>query len=522
MKLCSTGCTNVQRTQGKGSGYVKKRESGILMGISSLPGKYGIGDFGKEAYGFVDFLERSAQSYWQILPLGPTGFGDSPYQSFSAFAGNPYFIDLDELVEIGFLEKSDIDSAGFAEDSRVDYSHIYKEKYRLLRLAFEKSKKALGNTLAEFYDDHSWWLREFSVFMAIKDSQGGKAWSEWDEDLKHIGSPEVQEFEKKESDRIDFWIFTQYFFLKQWLKLKLYANDKGIKIIGDLPIYVSEDSSDLWANPKYFKLDEDLKPITVAGVPPDYFTAKGQLWGNPIYDWSALEESGYDFWIKRIKQSILLYDTIRIDHFRGFESFWEVPYGAEDAVNGKWTKGPGMKLFNKIAQVFGDVDIIAEDLGFQTEEVVELIKATGFPGMKILQFAFDPEGDNDYLPHNHDKNCIVYTGTHDNRTVRDWIETAPKDSREYAIQYLKLDDDEEGYNWGLIRGAWGTNAYLAIAQMQDFLDLGEEGRMNEPATLGQNWTWRVLKEQLTDKLADRISRLTWIYRRCKDDQPRES
>lgn len=522
MKTCSTGCTNVHQTQNKGSGFVKKRESGILLGISSLPGKYGIGDFGKEAYDFVDFLEKSAQRYWQILPLGPTGYGDSPYQSFSAFAGNPYFIDLDELLKLGLLTKSDIYSAGFAENGRVDYSHLYKEKYRLLRLAFEKSKGSLEGALAGFYEEHSWWLREFSVFMAIKDSQGGKGWSEWDEDLKHVDSPKVLEFEKRESEGISFWIFTQYFFLKQWLKLKSYANDKGIKIIGDLPIYVSEDSSDLWAYPEYFKLDEELKPITVAGVPPDYFTAKGQLWGNPIYDWDALEESGYDFWIKRIKQSILLFDTIRIDHFRGFESFWEVPSGAEDAVNGKWTKGPGMKLFNRIAQVFGDVDIIAEDLGFQTEEVVDLIKATGFPGMKILQFAFDPEGDNDYLPHNHDRNCIVYTGTHDNKTVRDWIKTAPKDSREYAIEYLKLDDNDEGYNWGLIRGAWGTNAYLAIAQMQDFLDLGMEGRMNEPATLGQNWTWRVQKEQLTDKLAKRISRLTWIYRRGKDDQPRES
>lgn len=522
MKVCSTGCTYVQLINNKGSGYVKKRESGILLGISSLPGKYGIGDFGKEAYGFVDFLERSSQRYWQILPLGPTSYGDSPYQGFSAFAGNPYFIDLDELVELGLLTMSDIESAGFEENNRVDYSLLYIEKYRLLRLAFDNSKSSLASTLAEFYSEHIWWLREFSLFMAIKDSQGSKGWSEWDKDLRHIDSPKVLEFEKKEADRINFWIFTQYFFLKQWLRLKRYANAKGIKIIGDLPIYVSEDSSDLWANPKYFKLDKDLKPITVAGVPPDYFTAKGQLWGNPIYDWNTLEKSSYDFWINRIKQSILLFDTIRIDHFRGFESFWEVPYGAEDAVNGKWTKGPGMKLFDKIAQVFGDVDIIAEDLGFQTDEVVELIKATGFPGMKILQFAFDPESDNDYLPHNHDRNCIVYTGTHDNKTVRDWIETAPKISREYAVEYLKLDDEEEGYSWGMIRGAWGTNAYLAIAQMQDFLDLGVEGRMNEPATLGNNWTWRVLKEQLTDKLAERISRLTWIYRRCKDDQSRES
>ena len=512
----------MQPKQNKGSVSVKKRESGILLGISSLPGKYGIGDFGKEAYSFVDFLEKSNQKNWQILPLGPTGFGDSPYQSFSAFAGNPYFIDLDELVSLGYITKEELRVAGFVENNRVDYSILYNEKYKLLRRAYQNSKETLKDALDDFSLEHSWWLREFSVFMAIKDSHGGKSWSEWDARLKRINSPEVTRFEEEETDRIRFWVFTQYFFLKQWLKLKKYANSKGIKIIGDLPIYVAEDSSDLWANPEYFKLDEELKPKTVAGVPPDYFTAKGQLWGNPIYDWEALEASGYDFWIKRIKQSILLFDTIRIDHFRGFEAYWEVPYGAEDAVNGKWIKGPGMKLFRRIEQVFGKVDIIAEDLGFQTDEVVELIRDTGFPGMKILQFAFDPEGDNDYLPHNHDRNCIIYTGTHDNKTVRDWIETAPAASREYAIEYLKLDDVEEGYSWGLIRGAWGTNAYLAIAQMQDFLDLGVEGRMNEPATLGQNWTWRVLKEQLSDKLAERISRLTWIYRRGKDDQSRES
>lgn len=492
------------------------------MAVSSLPGKYGIGDFGSEAYEFVDFLEKADQKNWQILPLGITGFGDSPYQSFSAFAGNPYFIDLDELVKLGFLSENEISSAGFEESSRVDYGKLHTEKYKLLRMAYEAGKHKLKPKLEKFLREHGWWLREFVLFMAIKDYHENKPWTEWIGEFKNFSSDQVLDFEKREKDKIFFWVFTQYFFLEHWLKLKKYANSKGINIIGDLPIYVSADSSDLWANPKLFKLDDGFLPITVAGVPPDYFTAKGQLWGNPIYDWDVLDETGYEFWVRRIRHSMVLFDTIRIDHFRGFEAFWEVPYGSEDAVNGKWTKGPGMKLFNRIHEVFGEVDIIAEDLGFQSEEVVELINQTGFPGMRILQFAFDPEGDSDYLPHNHERNCIVYTGTHDNKTVRDWIETAPEASREYAIEYLKLEKEIEGYSWGMIRGAWGSNAYLAIAQMQDFLDMGEEGRMNEPATLGKNWSWRVRKEDLSGQMAERIARLTWIYRRGSDVQPRES
>lgn len=522
MKMCLTGCVVNASKICEGCELVKKRESGILLAISSLPGKYGIGDFGVEAYNFVDFLEKAGQKNWQILPLGITGFGDSPYQSFSAFAGNPYFIDLDEFVKLGFLTEKDIESADFTQTSRVDFGKLYIEKYRLLRKAYSNGAAKLMPRLKSFYKENSWWLREFALFMAIKDSHDNKPWTEWDEEFLSFGSRDVLQYESGNKLSIFFWVFTQYFFLQQWLELKAYANEKGIKIIGDLPIYVAADSSDLWANPEYFKLDENYLPTTIAGVPPDYFTATGQLWGNPIYKWDALEKSGYDFWIRRIRHSMVLYDTIRIDHFRGFEAFWEVPFGSVDAVNGVWTKGPGMKLFKKISEVFGDVDIIAEDLGFQTGEVVKLIEETGFPGMRILQFAFDPIGDSDYLPHNHQRNCIVYTGTHDNKTVKDWIETAPADSRDYAVEYLKLDEISEGYSWGMIRGAWGTNAYLAIAQMQDFLDLGEEGRMNEPATIGTNWSWRVKRVELTDELAERIARLTWIYRRGKNVQPRES
>ena len=493
---------------------MKKRESGILLSVSSLPGEYGIGDFGNEAYQFVDFLHHSKQRYWQILPLGVTGYGDSPYQCISSFAGNPYFIDLDELVGKGYLLKEEILQEKLnSNPERVEYGKLYHGKYRLLRLAYQRGKGELWPQLESFYGDNMDWLREFALFMTIKDLQGNKAWQLWDEDFKDFKSGAVEEIEESERDRFFFWVFTQFFFLNQWEQLKKYANRKGIKIIGDLPIYVSADSSDLWANPSLFKLDKNLEPTTVAGVPPDYFTATGQLWGNPVYDWDAVEAEDYSFWISRINHSFKLYDTLRIDHFRGFESFWEVPAGSVNAVNGRWVKGPGMKLFNRIRQELGELDIIAEDLGFQTDQVVKLINDTGFPGMKILQFAFDPEGDSDYLPHNHERNSVVYTGTHDNKTVRDWIDTAPEKEKKFAVKYLKLDDENEGYNWGLIRGAWCSGAYLSIAQMQDFLDLGEESRMNTPATLGRNWTWRVKKSDLNQKLSKRIADLTRTYRR---------
>ncbi len=496
---------------------MKKRVSGILMPISSLPGRFGIGDFGKGAYDFVDFLESSRQKNWQILPLGITGYGDSPYQSFSAYAGNPYFIDLNEFIVDSYLTEEDLKGYPLGDDPRwVDYEKLYFNKYPLLRIAFERSYDDVRVDLEDYYLRNSHWLREFSIFMAIKEVHEGKSWLLWDENYKNYNSKDVEEFERQNKKKIDFWVFTQFHFQKQWLKLKEYANSKEIKIIGDLPIYVSEDSSDVWAHPEYFKLDEEFAPITVAGVPPDYFTATGQLWGNPIYDWQIMEEKGYDFWIKRVAHSFDIYDTLRIDHFRGFEAYWEVPYGSENAVNGRWVKGPGLKLFNKIKEALGELDIIAEDLGFQTPEVVQLIQDTGFPGMKILQFAFDPVGDSDYLPHNHERNSIVYTGTHDNKTVRDWYETAPEDELNYAIKYLKLDEIE-GYSWGLIRGAWGSNAYLAIAQIQDFLDLGEEARLNTPSTIGNNWTWRVQQESLNKELSDRIKELTLLYRRGKID-----
>ena len=492
---------------------MKSRSSGILMPISSLPSEYGIGDFGKEAYSFVDFLVRANQKKWQILPLGMTGYGDSPYQCFSAFAGNPYYIDLDELIEHSYLTKEDVLNTDLGNDRNyVDYGKLYKNKMTLLRKAYNNVDQSIMRPLTEFYNVNKIWLREFAIFMALKEHNDNKSWNTWDDAYKYSNSDSVVEFERNNQKEIYFWIFTQYFFLKQWLELKEYANKNNIKIIGDLPIYVAEDSSDAWANPKYFNLNKNLMPNTIAGCPPDSFSDKGQLWGNPIYNWANIEESGYIWWVDRIRHSFKLYDSLRIDHFRGFDAYWEIKHGSENAINGKWIKGPGIKLFKSIKDNLGDLDIIAEDLGLNSEGLQELLKDTGFPNMKVLQFAFDNKGDSDYLPHNYNRNCVVYTGTHDNYPANAWFEFAPEDEVGFAMKYLKLDM-VEGLNWGFIRGAWSSPSYLAIAQMQDFLGLGKESRTNQPSTLGNNWTWRINKPDLTAELAERIADLTLIYRR---------
>ncbi len=490
-----------------------QRSSGILLHISSLPGEYGIGDFGKEAYRFVDFLEEAGVKNWQILPLGITGYGDSPYQSFSAFAGNPYFIDLDKLISIKLITKEEVMEAKLnSNPEKVDYGHLYDKKMKLLRLAYKRGKDLLKQELDTFYEREYTWLQEFSLYMAIKEHHGQKSWLDWEPEFRIWQSEKVKNFEKENGDAMGFWIFTQYFFDKQWMTLKRYANSKNIEIVGDLPVYVSDDSSDVWKNPELYKLDEERKPITVAGVPPDAFSSTGQLWGNPIYDWENMRQNGYQWWTRRIAHSFKLYDVLRIDHFRGFESYWEVPYGEDTAMFGAWTKGPGIELFHKIKEELGELKIIAEDLGYLTEDVEKLIEATGYPGMKVLQFAFDPREESDYLPHNYTKNSVVYTGTHDNHTVLGWAEKIPKEELLYAIEYLKLDD-VEGYPWGMIRGSWSSVSDLAIAPMQEFLNLGDEARMNIPSTLGGNWEWRVEKHHLTKKLAKRIHRLNDTYRR---------
>ncbi|TJX15658.1 4-alpha-glucanotransferase [Tissierella creatinini] len=490
-----------------------KRASGILMHISSLPSKYGIGDFGIGAYNFVDFLSKANQKYWQILPLCITGYGDSPYQSVSVFAGNPYFINIDEFLREGFLSKDDILQTDLGNNQNlVDYSKLFFNKTALLRKAYNNAKEILEEKLLDFYDREKEWLRGLALYMALKAKNSGVSWQNWPIEYRTFNSPMVMEFEKNNEDEIFFWVFTQYYFYAQWNRLKSYANKHGIKIIGDLPIYVAEDSADCWTNPKNFKFDENLVPKTIAGVPPDAFSDTGQLWGNPIYDWDYLEATGFDWWIKRIRHGFRLYDTLRIDHFRGFDAYWEVKYGDKTAVNGKWKEGPGIKLFNKVKESLGDLDIIAEDLGVYSEGLGKLLEDTRFPNMKILQFAFDTKGDSHFMPHNYDKNCVVYIGTHDNHPAMAWFETAPIKEYEFAVEYFKLDENE-GLNWGLLRGAWASPANLAIGQLQDFLGLGEESRMNEPSTMGKNWTWRVTESLLTDSLAERIANLTSVYRR---------
>lgn len=489
-----------------------KRGSGILLHITSLPSPYGIGTFGREAYKFVDFLETAGQKYWQILPLGTTGYGDSPYQSFSAYAGNPYFIDFDLLVEEGVLRKEDFENIDFGDDDRkVDYEKIFKNKMAVLRCAYENAKECIKDEILIFKQNNLDWIDEYSLYMTVKTCFDLKSWQEWNEDIRMRRPEAIKYYRENYEDEMNFWVYLQYEFFKQWNRLKEYVNSKGIKIIGDIPIYVAEDSADVWANSELFLLDNQYKPIKVSGCPPDAFSETGQLWGNPIYNWNVMEKKGFKWWIERIKANSKLYDITRIDHFRGFESYWEIPYGDETAINGRWVKGPGIKLFNAIKDDLGDIDIIAEDLGYLTEEVISFREETGFPGMKVLQFAFDTREESDYLPHNYEKNCIVYTGTHDNDTVDGWFENANIDDVKHAIKYFNLKEEE--HNWGFIRGAWSSVANVAIAQIQDFLGLGSKARMNIPSTLGGNWLWRLKKDELDYELAERIYQITKLYGR---------
>ncbi len=493
------------------------RASGILMHITSLPQEEGIGTFGSKAYEFADFLKASDQTYWQVLPLGPVGYGNSPYQAFSAFAGNPYMIDLQKLKEDGLLPKDEdiiLDKIGNDSD-KVDFETIIPLKLNLLHKAYAASKdnEAIRKEIEIFKNENKSWLADYSLFMAIKGKFNQISWQLWDKSIKCRKKAALDQYKVKLQDEIEFWNFVQYEFFKQWYELKAYVNSLGIKIIGDIPIYVSADSSDTWAQPELFKLDEDCQPITVAGCPPDAFTEDGQLWGNPIYDWEYIEATGYKWWVERMKQNAKLYDMIRIDHFRGFESFWEVPFGEETARNGKWTKGPGIKLFNAINKELGDIAIIAEDLGFITDEVVELRDKTGYPGMKILEFAFDPKGESEYLPHNCDKASVAYLGTHDNETIVGWMENpVNRKALAFAKRYLRLTK-KEGYAWGFIRALWSTPSQLAVVQMQDVLELDNKARMNIPSTVGDNWNWKMRNDALIEDISKKLKRLTKIYGR---------
>jgi len=490
-----------------------KRSSGILFPISSLPSPYGIGTFGKAAYEFADFLKAAGQKYWQVLPLGPTSYGDSPYQSFSTNAGNPYFIDLDMLIEDGLLTKEDVKKEKWGTNPRyVDYGQIYISRFKVLEKAKERGYKSLINEIGAFVDDNPW-VENYALFMALKKHFNMISWQEWpEEDIRLHDKDAVLKYKMELSDDMEFYIFIQYLFFKQWDKLKKYINDLGIEIIGDLPIYVALDSCDVWAEPQFFSLDDKNYPVEVAGVPPDYFSADGQLWGNPCYNWDAMKKDGYRWWLRRIEGAVKLYDVLRIDHFRGFDEYWAVPAGESTARNGQWKPGPGMDLVGLLSSTFPKTEFIAEDLGQPSPTVVKLLNDSKWPGMKVLEFAFDSGEANNYQPHTYDKNCICYTGTHDNATVMEWYQTAKKADRKYAKEYLGISRFEK-FNWGMIRGGMSSVAVLFVAQMQDYLGLGKFNRINIPGTKSGNWQWRLLKNELSDELAEKILQLVHMYER---------
>lgn len=491
------------------------RKSGIILPVFSLPSEHGIGTFGEEAFKFVDFLKEAGQAYWQILPVGPTSYGDSPYQSFSTFAGNPYFIDLELLVKDGLLEKTDIDKYNYGNDSNyVDYSVLYKSRYNVLNIAYKNRTSEHEKAIEKFKDENENWIFDYALFMALKDHNNGAAWNTWNKDIKFRKNRAMLKYSNLLNEEIEFYIFLQYLFYKQWDDLKKYANQNGVQIIGDIPIYVAEDSVDIWANTSFFKLDENLLPKEVSGCPPDSFSKTGQLWGNPIYDWDAIDEDGYKWWIERMRAALKLFDVIRIDHFRGFESYWSIPYGDETAINGEWKKGPGIKVFNAIKKELGEVEVIAEDLGFITDEVRNLLDECNYPGMKVLEFAFDPDGDSEYLPHNYDKNTIVYTGTHDNDTIKGWFESLSEKEQEFCKSYCGMKDSDD--NWAFIKLAMSSVGNVSILQMQDVLNLGSEARINIPSTLGNNWKWRLNKDYMTEDIVKQLKGITRIYRRCND------
>lgn len=489
------------------------RSSGILLPVASLPGRYGIGCFSKEAYEFVDQLVRAGQKIWQILPLGPTGYGDSPYQSFSTFAGNSYFIDLEKLIQEGLLTQEECDGFTYGDNpGYVDYDKVEQSRHVLLRKAYERFSP--DESFGEFVRENGFWLEDYALYMALKESHDGEAWTEWEEELRDRHPGPIQNERMKLAAEIQYYRFVQYKFYEQWDRLKKYANERNIQIIGDMPIYVSFDSSDAWANPLLFQFNERNQPIAVAGCPPDYFAPQGQLWGNPLYSWEYHRETGYSWWISRMQHSLRLYDVVRIDHFRGFDEYYSVPFGDKTAEFGHWEKGPGLELFHALKEKVENLSVIAEDLGFLTESVIQLVKDTGYPGMKVLEFAFDSDPECLYLPHNVPENSIIYTGTHDNDTLAGWIRTMPEHTNRYAREYLNYSGrDEKEYVWSFIRLAISSVAQKAVIPMQDYLCLGTEARINVPSTLGDNWKWRLKEGQFTDELADKIHEMTRIYGR---------
>ncbi len=487
------------------------RQSGILLPITALPSPYGVGTLGRAAFHFVDFLSAAGQSLWQVLPIGPTGFGDSPYQSFSAFAGNPYCIDLDILQNSGLLTAGEI-GEGWGRPGQVDYGLLFARRFGVLAKAVARQNKSAPGYL-RFKDENRHWLDDYALFMAIKEAQGQRAFTEWPEALRRRESYALKTAEARYGPRAEFWRCLQYFFFRQWRALKSYANAQGVQLVGDIPIYVSPDSSDFWANPGLFQTGPGGLPSAVAGVPPDAFCKTGQLWGNPLYDWPAHKRSRYEWWLRRLAAASQLFDHTRIDHFRGFASYWAVPYGDKTAEKGRWRPGPGSDFIHAVHRALPGMKIIAEDLGFLTEEVSALLAYSGYPGMKVLQFAFVPGDDSQYLPHNLPRGTVVYTGTHDNTTTAAWAQTAPAAHRAFARRYLGLGPKDDLAK-GLLRAAMASVADTAILPLQDWLDLGEEARFNTPSTLGgSNWRWRVPEKRLSPALAAEIRGLTRLYGR---------
>lgn len=488
------------------------RKSGILMHVTSLPSPYGIGSMGKCAYEFVDFLYKAGQSYWQVLPLNPTGYGDSPYQAFSSFAGNHYLIDLDMLIEEQLLLQEEVDAVNWSRDeNRVDFGCLFENRCKLLRLAYERFVP--NAEYDQFVADNADWLEDYGLFMSLKEKNHGSPWYEWSISLMKRVPGILDSTYEEMRDSVQFHYFLQYQFFRQWKALRSYANQRGIKIIGDVPIYVPLDSVDVWSAPELFQLDGNCRPTAVAGCPPDSFTADGQLWGNPLYKWDLMKETGFAWWIRRLSAAAKMYDVVRLDHFRGFESYWAVPAGDKTAVGGAWMQGPGADYIYAVQAALPNLDFIAEDLGYVTPEVRQLQEESGYPGMKVLQFAFDSRETSDYLPHTYPVNSVCYTGTHDNLTIAQWLQEADPEDVSLAQAYLGLNS-EEGLVWGMIRGAMSSVSRLCVIQMQDYLELDGSARMNFPGTLSSdNWTWRTRDGFLTEPLTKRIKEITRRYGR---------
>ena len=502
------------------------RAAGILLPIASLPSNYGIGCFSQSAYDFVDWLKQAGQTYWQILPLGPTSYGDSPYQSFSTFAGNPYFISLETLVEEGVLTKAECDKADFGSiDNDIDYEKLYINRYPLLRKAYERSDISNNAAYQKFVAENNWWLSDYALFMAVKERFDGKPWTEWAEDIRLRWANAMDYYRRELYFDIEFQQYLQFQFFTQWNKLRAYANKKGIQIVGDIPIYVAMDSADAWAHPELFQLDGENMPTAVAGCPPDGFSADGQLWGNPLYRWEYHKSTGYDWWMSRMWFCFQMYDVVRIDHFRGFDEYYSIPYGEETAVNGHWEKGPGIELFRTMERRLGRHEVIAEDLGYVTDSVRQLVRDSGFPGMKVLEFAFDSRDSgsaNDYFPHNFTENSVAYTGTHDNETLVGWFHSIPRKDLQMVRDYLcdQYTPEKQLYK-PLIALVMRSISKTCIIPMQDYLGYDNDSRTNKPSTLGINWRWRVRKKELSAALQKEILSVTKRYGRMNWFQTEE-